>query len=71
MLSSTSTLAGGLTKHDRDYSEEIRLLTLAQAGDKGALRCLFEKLSGVLYHAVLLPRVDNPFDAQTLLGDTL
>jgi RNA polymerase sigma factor (sigma-70 family) len=51
--------------------EEARLITRAQAGDRSALRPLFERYGPVLYSAVILPRLGNVAEAEDVLKETM
>lgn len=56
---------------DEDLEEERKLVEAAQAGNLDAMRPLFEKYSGPLYSAVLMPKLGNPAAAEDVLRDTL
>ena len=50
--------------------EERRLVERAQAGDRNALRPLFERYAHALYSGVILPRLGDPATAEDVLKDT-
>lgn len=54
-----------------DLEEERKLIESAQAGNLDAMRPLFEKYSGPLYSAVLMPKIGNPAAAEDVLRETL
>jgi len=54
-----------------DLEEERRLVEAAKAGNLNAMRPIFEKYSGPLYSAVLMPKLGNPTAAEDVLRDTL
>ena len=54
-----------------DLEEERRLVESAKAGQLDAMRPIFEKYSGPLYSAVILPKLGDPVAAEEVLRDTL
>ena len=50
--------------------EERRLVERAQAGDRNALRPLFERYAHALYSGVILPRLGDAATAEDVLKDT-
>jgi len=50
--------------------EERRLVERAQAGDRNALRPLFERYANALYSGVILPRLGDAASAEDVLKDT-
>jgi len=50
--------------------EERRLVERAQAGDRNALRPLFERYANTLYSGVILPRLGDTAAAEDVLKDT-
>jgi RNA polymerase sigma factor (sigma-70 family) len=50
--------------------EERRLVEKAQAGDRNALRPLFERYADPLYSGVILPRLGDRATAEDVLKDT-
>ncbi len=56
---------------DEDLEEERKLVEAAKAGNLDAMRPIFEKYSGPLYSAVLMPKLGNPTAAEDVLRDTL
>ncbi len=56
---------------DDDLEEERSLVLAAKAGNLDAMRPIFEKYSGPLYSAVLMPKLGNPAMAEDVLRDTL
>lgn len=54
-----------------DLEEERRLVELAKAGQLDAMRPIFEKYSGPLYSAVLMPKLGDAASAEEVLRDTL
>lgn len=56
---------------DAHLEDERRLVERAKAGDQDALRPLLERYGGLLYGAVILPRLHNAAAAEDVLRDTL
>lgn len=56
---------------DDALEEERQLVEAAKAGNLDAMRPIFEKYSGPLYSAVLMPKLGNPAAAEDVLRDTL
>ncbi len=54
-----------------DLEEERKLVESAKAGNLDAMRPIFEKYSGPLYSAVLMPKLGNPAAAEDVLRETL
>ena len=54
-----------------DLEEERRLVESAKAGHLDAMRPIFEKYSGPLYSAVIMPKLGDPVAAEEVLRDTL
>ncbi len=54
-----------------DLEEERRLVESAKAGNLDAMRPIFEKYSGPLYSAVIMPKLGDPVAAEEVLRDTL
>ena len=50
--------------------EERRLVEKAQAGDRNALRPLFERYADPLYSGIILPRLGDKATAEDVLKDT-
>ncbi len=61
------------TNDTAEWSEarERALVDRARAGDLDALRALFERFSGPLFGAVILPNVGHRADAEDVLRETL
>lgn len=62
-------MAGTLLPEE-DLEEERKLVMAAKAGNLDAMRPIFEKYSGPLYSAVLMPKLGNPAAAEDVLRDT-
>jgi DNA-directed RNA polymerase specialized sigma24 family protein len=54
-----------------DLEEERRLVESAKAGKLDAMRPIFEKYSGPLYSAVIMPKLGDSVLAEEVLRDTL
>jgi RNA polymerase sigma-70 factor (ECF subfamily) len=53
-----------------ELAEEEDLIARAQAGDRGAIRPLFERYADPLFSGVVLPRLGNPALAEDIVKDT-
>jgi RNA polymerase sigma-70 factor (ECF subfamily) len=62
---------GPLAIDEARLAEEERLVARAQAGDREALRPIFERYGPVLYSAVILPRLGNAAEAEDVLKETM
>lgn len=54
-----------------DLDEERRWVEAAKAGNLDAMRPIFDKYSGALYSAVIMPKLGDPAAAEDVLRDTL
>lgn len=57
-------------EREHALEEERRLVERAQAGDRNALRPLFERYADPLYSGVILPRLGDSAAAEDVLKDT-